>query len=249
MHCRRTVEIFFRVSFYWDLLQLINSLLLTNLNASSWLGILYPTNSLSCESHWTNLEIFLSLDRTRCSISVPPVPKKIIYQKIHDSCHEMHHSCHMQVSSILQQCMDDDLLLVVGDTQHHGSHHRNVLEEKLVWDQYEKVSILDRLPFDSCKVLFLLGLETFQYPSGLCSEEVALLVRLDGEHPSFGHIISRLELPHVDEIKNFVVNPRICAQDVLLQRTVKSILLLLGLMRPFVHEISFWLLFLLPFRR
>ena len=43
--------------------------------------------------------------------------------------------------------------------------------------------------------------------------------------------------------------PRICAQDVLLQHTVCSILLLLGLMLPFVHEISFWLLFLLPFRR
>ena len=49
-----------------------------------------------------------------------------------------HHSCHMQVSSILQQCMEDDLVLVVGDIQHHGSHHKIVLEGKLFWDQYEK---------------------------------------------------------------------------------------------------------------
>ena len=37
----------------------------------------------------------------------------------------------MQVSSILQQCKEDVLLLVAIDTQHHGSHHKIVLEEKL----------------------------------------------------------------------------------------------------------------------
>ena len=58
------------------------------------------------------------------------------------------------------------------------------------------------------RVFFLFVLETSQYPSGLGPEEVALFVRLDGEHPSSCHILSRLELPHVDEIKNFVVNPR-----------------------------------------
>ena len=30
----------------------------------------------------------------------------------------------MQVSSVLQQCMEDDLLLVAIDTQHRGSHHK-----------------------------------------------------------------------------------------------------------------------------
>ena len=81
MHCRCTVEIVFRVSFYWDLLQFLDSLFLANLKAWSWLRIHHPTNSLSCEEHiipvfWTNLEIFLSLVRTRCSIPVPPVPKR-----------------------------------------------------------------------------------------------------------------------------------------------------------------------------
>ena len=40
------------------------------------------------------------------------------------------HSCGVQVSSVLQQCMEDDLLLVTIDTQHHGSRHENVLGEK-----------------------------------------------------------------------------------------------------------------------
>ena len=39
-----------------------------------------------------------------------------------------HHSCHMQVSSVLQQCMVDDLLLVAIDIPHHDSDHRIVLE-------------------------------------------------------------------------------------------------------------------------
>ena len=38
-------------------------------------------------------------------------------------------------------------------------------------------------------------------------EEVALFVRLDREHPSSGHVLSRLDLPHVDEIETLVVNP------------------------------------------
>ena len=42
--------------------------------------------------------------------------------------------------------------------------------------------------------------------SGLCLEEVALFVRLDGEHPSSGHIIFRFDLPHVNEIKNLIIN-------------------------------------------
>ena len=38
----------------------------------------------------------------------------------------------MQVSTVLQQCKEDDLLLVVIDTQHHGSCNKTVLEGKLV---------------------------------------------------------------------------------------------------------------------
>ena len=59
-----------------------------------------------------------------------------------------------------------------------------------------------------CLLTFLLFvLKTSQYPPGFCLEEVTLFVCLDGEHPSPSHIISRLNLPHVDEIKNLVINP------------------------------------------
>ena len=59
-----------------------------------------------------------------------------------------------------------------------------------------------------CLFVFLLFvLETSQYPSGLCLEEVALLVSLDGEHPSSSHIVLRFDLPHVNEIKNLIVKP------------------------------------------
>ena len=80
-------------------------------------------------------------------------------------------------------------------------------------------------------------------------EEVTLFVRLDGEHPSFGHIIFRLDFPQVDEIKKPRCQPSICTPNVLLLQTVCSILVLLGLRLPFVHGISFHLLFLLPFSR
>ena len=95
--------------------------------------------------------------------------------------------------------------------------------------------------------ILLLVLETSQYRSGLGPEEVTLLVRLDGEHPSSGHIISRLELPHVDEIKNLVANPGFVLQMFRFSKlfVVSSYFLML----LFVHEISFWLLFLLPFRK
>ena len=53
-------------------------------------------------------------------------------------------------------------------------------------------------------IFLLFVLKTSQSPSGLCLEEVTLCVRLDGEHPLSGHIIFRLDLPHVDEIKNLV---------------------------------------------
>ena len=82
-------------------------------------------------------------------------------------------------------------------------------------------------------IFLLFVLETSQHPSGLCPEEITLFVRLDGEHPSSGHIISRLDLPHVDEIKILVVNPGSVLQNVLLQQTVCSILVLLELMVSF----------------
>ena len=56
--------------------------------------------------------------------------------------------------------------------------------------------------------LLLLVLDTSQYPSGFCLEEVTLFVRVDREHPSSGHIIFRLDFLQIDEVKNLVVNQR-----------------------------------------
>ena len=96
----------------------------------------------------------------------------------------------------------------------------------------------------------LFVLETSRYPSGLCLEEVTLFLRLNGEHPSSGHKISRPNLHYVNKIKNLVVTPGfVCTLNVLLQQTVCSILVLLELMLFSVHGISFWLLFLLLFRK
>ena len=47
MHCRGLMEIFFPVSFYWDVLQFINSLLLPNLNARPSLIILHMNRTPS----------------------------------------------------------------------------------------------------------------------------------------------------------------------------------------------------------
>ena len=56
-------------------------------------------------------------------------------------------------------------------------------------------------------VILLLVLESSQFQSGLCTEEVVLLVSLDGGHPSSSHIVRRFDLPLVNEIKNLNVNP------------------------------------------
>ena len=56
-------------------------------------------------------------------------------------------------------------------------------------------------------VILLLVLETSQYPSSLRPEEVALLVSLDGEYPSSGHMVLRFDLPQINEIRNLIVNP------------------------------------------
>ena len=87
------MEIFFRVSFHWDLFQFINGLLLGNLNARPQLGILHPTNSLSCEksssfqSSQPTWKSFLSLARTSCSVSIPPVSKRSSTKRFMISCH------------------------------------------------------------------------------------------------------------------------------------------------------------------
>ena len=77
-----------------------------------------------------------------------------------------------------------------------------------------------------CLLIFpLFVLETSQYPSGLRPEEVALLVRLDGEHPFF--------------------NPGFPLEVFRsLQQTVSGILVLPGLTPLFMHGISSWLLLL-----
>ena len=168
-----------------------------------------------------------------------------------------HHSCHMQVSSNLQQCMEDDLLLVAIDAQHHGSHHKTVLEEKLSQDQCEKDPNFCLLPSgNSSKIgflwkqgvsllVFLLRvLEASQHSSGLCLEEAALFIPLDGEPPIVRHIIFRFNLPHVNEIKNFII-----ITGFVFKMLCFSNLVLPELMFVFAHEISSWLLLLLLFRR
>ena len=129
------------------------------------------------------------------------------------------HSCNMQVSSVILQNKVNDLLLGVIDTQHPDSHHKTVFQGRLSQDQCEKCSNSCWLPCGnsseiqvlwkqgSCLLIFLLFvLETSQYPSGLCLEEVTLFFRLDGEIPSSDHIIFGFNLPHIDEIKHLVVN-------------------------------------------
>ena len=125
-----------------------------------------------------------------------------------------HHSCRMQVSLVLQQCKEDALLQVVIDTKNITVHTiRLSLKESCL-----KINVKDLPTFAGCQfathpksrtcgsrricllMLLLFVLETSQYQSGLCLEEVALSVCLDGEHPSSCHIISRFNLPHVDEI-------------------------------------------------
>ena len=50
------MEIFLRVSFHWVLLQLINGFVSTDFNVRPVLGILCPTNCLSCTRlHDSNL--------------------------------------------------------------------------------------------------------------------------------------------------------------------------------------------------
>ena len=57
------------------------------------------------------------------------------------------------------------------------------------------------------QVILLFVLESSQDPSRLCPDEVALLVGFSGMYPSTCYVILRFDLPHVNEVKNLIVNP------------------------------------------
>ena len=94
--------------------------------------------------------------------------------------------------------------LVMDVTTASGSIIHAVCRFLQSYSNAKRITCFGRLSADILSVF----LATSQYLSSLCLQEITLFVRLDGEHPSSGHIISRLDLPHVDEIKNLVVNPR-----------------------------------------
>ena len=79
------MEVFFRVSFHRDFLQLIDGLVLTDFNARSVLGILCPTNSGSCKGYI--LRICSKSGQNVLFHLVSTCPKKIIHKEIDDSCH------------------------------------------------------------------------------------------------------------------------------------------------------------------
>ena len=66
------MEVFLRVSFHWDFLQLVNGFVVIGFNVRPIFGNLVPNaNPLHQLGN-----IFLSLVRTRSSTSFPSVPKK-----------------------------------------------------------------------------------------------------------------------------------------------------------------------------
>ena len=276
------------LSDYWIALSWVTSML--DPDSGSFIQrILCPVKSTLFQSSEPTSKSFLSLARTRCYISIPPVPKRSSTKRFttpatkiwlldflhcdpafsemlhllltshaiqlkcclccatvqsifgsrfahasglnttHNSIGQLawepcpnctvpcpqcstsvegHHSYRVPVSSILQQCKEDDLLLVAFDTQHHDSHHK--IDVKGVPTLY----LASHPKFGFCRsrrmrllILPLFVLETSQCPSCFCFEEVSLFVRLDDEHPSSGLIISRFNLPRVTKIKNLVINP------------------------------------------
>ena len=127
----------------------------------------------------------------------------------------VHRSCHSQVSSVLQKYMVNDLLLVAIDLRNHDLHHKIVLEGRLYLDQYSKLLLAaiwqlirspglvnagNRSVGDSSVCLGNLAAPI--WPRGIC-----IFVGLDGKYPSSGHIILRLGLPHINEIKNLIFDP------------------------------------------
>ena len=73
---------------------------------------------------------------------------------------------HMQVSSVLQQCMVDDLLLVAIDTRRHDSHLKIVLGGKPFWGQCGKDPNFCWLPFGNSSEI----LTSWTQENGDCQE-------------------------------------------------------------------------------
>ena len=126
---------------------------------------------------------------TQCLVKdVPPASGGIV----HAIC---------RFSSIWQQCMEEELRLVAIDKQHHGSHHKTVLEERLSRDHCEKDPNFCWLPSGNSSEIRVFwnqvkrSVDTHSASPGnlsmpgLCLEEIALFIRLDGEHPLSGHIV------------------------------------------------------------
>ena len=83
---------------------------------------------------------------------------------------------------------------------------QSILGKLLPFDNLFEIQVLWNQSNQSVSI-FCLSWKPLNTHLDFCSAEVALLVRLNGEHSSPCHIISRLDFPHVDEIKNLVVNP------------------------------------------
>ena len=67
-----------------------------------------------------------------------------------------HRSCHMQVSSVLQQYMVDDLLQVAIDIRLLYSHQKIVFEGRLFWDQCGTDPNFCWLPFGNSSEILVL---------------------------------------------------------------------------------------------
>ena len=52
-------------------------------------------------------------------------------------------------------------------------------------------------------------LKTTQHPACLALLELAISIPLNGQHPSAGDKVLRLELPDVDKVKDIIVEPRL----------------------------------------
>ena len=175
---------------------------------------------------------------------------------------EGHPSCRMQVSSALQQGKEDDLLLVEIDTQHHDSHHKTVIVGRLSFVQCEKCSNFCWVPFDNSfeiRVLWKQGNRSadapFACPGNLSVSIWPLSWRSCPACPSWwwapivlSHNCSAQPSSRRWDQKPRC-QPRICTPNVLLQKTICSILVLLELMLLFVHGISSWPLLLLLYHK
>ena len=138
--------------------------------------------------------------------------KKIIYKKIQDSCHGFSFSwtscngiqyflkfcIHFCPAHAVQLgCRATVLSYFVSRLAHATllSTTRNSIDQ-LAWEPCHNYIV----PCQGCSTS-VGGHRSCRINFCWLPFEVNLFVRLDGEHPSSGHIISRLGLPHVDEIK------------------------------------------------